>query len=69
MEEVIAEDLKDGDIVCLKSGGPKMTVDRVLRNSDYVECIWFVRNIENLFQYGDLNRGKFVRTSLEIVKE
>ncbi|CAJ0561823.1 TPA: DUF2158 domain-containing protein [Proteus mirabilis] len=29
-----------GDVVVLKSGGPKMTVSEV-RNDNYVTCVWF----------------------------
>jgi len=31
---------KEGDVVQLKSGGPKMTVERVHSESQY-ECQWF----------------------------
>jgi uncharacterized protein YodC (DUF2158 family) len=32
---------KVGDIVQLKSGGPKMTVTSIGNGSDMVECTWF----------------------------
>jgi len=33
---------KPGDIVVLKSGGPKMTVDSISDNN--ISCIWFADN-------------------------
>jgi uncharacterized protein YodC (DUF2158 family) len=38
---------KEGDVVKLKSGGPKMIVDRVVHYSDdstSVYCVWFDNN-------------------------
>ncbi len=37
--------LKIGDIVTLKSGGPKMTVRKEIGNSKW-ECLWFTKNDE-----------------------
>ena len=36
-------ELNVGDVVQLKSGGPKMTVEKVDRGSGYfyVDCVWF----------------------------
>lgn len=34
-------DFKPGDIVKLRSGGPKMTVEKYHKR-DVVKCIWFV---------------------------
>jgi uncharacterized protein YodC (DUF2158 family) len=33
--------LKTGDIVQLKSGGPKMTIEEVLPVGNVVKCQWF----------------------------
>lgn len=50
--------MKVGDVVVLKSGGPKMTVTAV--NSSAVECIWFTpdtwmrpttQEVERVFNY------------------
>jgi uncharacterized protein YodC (DUF2158 family) len=38
---------KEGDVVQLKSGGPKMIVDRVVHYSDdstSIYCVWFDNN-------------------------
>jgi uncharacterized protein YodC (DUF2158 family) len=39
-----------GDVVCLKSGGPDMTVERIETNSgnSSVVCVWFVE--QNLYR-------------------
>ena len=39
----MVEDIKEGDIVCLKSGGPYMTVKRICASADSVECMWFTK--------------------------
>jgi uncharacterized protein YodC (DUF2158 family) len=43
-------DIKIGDVVMLKSGGPKMTVEFMV-SDQMVKCVWFVGN--------ELNRGEF----------
>lgn len=53
-----------GDIVKLKSGGPRMTVKgyfRLFGQPDTVECQWFVG--------GKLNYGKFAEDSLDRVPD
>lgn len=39
------DELKTGDVVRLKSGGPRMTVSAIDRSEDgtprYVTCVWF----------------------------
>jgi uncharacterized protein YodC (DUF2158 family) len=51
----MAEDFKIGDVVQLKSGGPKMTVTSVgtdhYSQEPVVSCVWFAENKES--------RGKF----------
>lgn len=46
-----------GDVVRLKSGGPKMTVEHVDEELDLVTCVWF----ENK----DLKRDSFSATALQ----
>jgi uncharacterized protein YodC (DUF2158 family) len=48
------EELKAGSVVCLKSGGPNMTVE--FMHKDQADCKWFVNM--NLFT------GMFYITSL-----
>lgn len=38
---------KKGDVVMLKSGGPKMTVTGVEPNGD-LSCVWFVGNKQSM---------------------
>jgi len=40
-----------GDIVTLKSGGPKMTVT-ALKANNYLDCVWFNENHNALPFYG-----------------
>lgn len=35
------ENLKAGDVVVLKSGGPKMTISKIHQNHEFVTCTWF----------------------------
>jgi uncharacterized protein YodC (DUF2158 family) len=55
--------VKTGDIVRLKSGGPKMTVERTISQTDYVEvdCAWF--------DGGPLQHGRFRPEMLTPAKE
>lgn len=46
-----------GDVVKLKSGGPKMTVN-ALPTSSAVECVWFFKDA---FQRATLNNTSLVR--------
>ena len=42
-----SDTLKEGDVVQLKSGGPKMTVQAIgskIYGSDSVLCVWFDHN-------------------------
>jgi uncharacterized protein YodC (DUF2158 family) len=56
----MAEKLKAGDVVQLKSGGPKMTVDVAETMMGKVYCTWFV---------GSKREGaEFASESLELVQ-
>ena len=35
-------DIKAGDLVQLKSGGPRMTADEILGPTKSVRCVWFI---------------------------
>lgn len=39
------EEIKAGDIVYLKSGGPKMTVGAIDEGREIAECTWFQKNL------------------------
>jgi len=56
----MSENLKSGDVVMLKSGGPKMTLKYVGTTGDWV-AQWFVGT--------DLKQGAFDPASLVIVDE
>jgi uncharacterized protein YodC (DUF2158 family) len=51
------KEFKIGDVVQLKSGGYKMTVEKIFNSN--VECVWFGD--------GELNRGKFFKAILSKV--
>jgi len=59
-------DFKVGDVVVLKSGGPKMTIEKIepsnSNNAESVKCVWF-----NHLQDGDeqLKDGKFISETLK----
>ena len=55
-------EIKAGDVVVLKSGGPKMTVDAM--GGMGAECLWF-----DAGQVGGPLKGKFTPTSLRKVDE
>jgi uncharacterized protein YodC (DUF2158 family) len=52
-------DIKIGDVVMLKSGGPKMTVEYIPDGSIIVKCVWFVGT--------ELQRGEFKMVLLDRV--
>lgn len=52
-----------GDVVSLKSGGPKMTIEFIAPNritTPPVKCVWFIYNT------GTLNYGYFTLESLKL---
>jgi len=61
-------DLKKGDVVQLKSGGPHMTVDQV-SDGNKIKCIWFVQtelkvdyfNVETLDKIDQSQSSIFVQ--------
>lgn len=53
--------LKVGDVVRLKSGGPKMTVSTVDEYNHIVYCKWFVHD--------ELKSERFSPDSLEVISE
>jgi uncharacterized protein YodC (DUF2158 family) len=52
---------KTGDIVQLKSGGPKMTVSEVSELTGDVHCQWFAGS--------KLSRGRFEPNAIELFTE
>lgn len=59
----MAEEIKVGDVVMLKSGGPKMTVGSIEKTSSgpYMFCYWFGEDKEKT--------GKFPGVVLTILDE
>ena len=53
-KEFVMANLRVGDVVQLKSGGPEMTILRVY--DEYAECQWFMA--------GELKTGNFAVLSL-----
>ena len=43
----MADNLNAGDLVQLKSGGPKMTIERLMPSGDSFKCTWFSGNKHN----------------------
>ncbi|MDD5219585.1 MAG: DUF2158 domain-containing protein [Candidatus Bipolaricaulis sp.] len=43
------QQFKVGDLVMLKSGGPKMTVSAISPNGAAIECMWFDKKDERQF--------------------
>jgi uncharacterized protein YodC (DUF2158 family) len=56
-------EIQAGDVVRLKSGGPRMTVKKVERaqGEDYALCQWFLD--------GEMKRSAFSPASLQIAEE
>lgn len=40
----MAEQVKIGDVVQLKSGGPRMTIVHVPDDGKYIKCLWHTDN-------------------------
>jgi uncharacterized protein YodC (DUF2158 family) len=56
-------DFKVGDVVQLKSGGPKMTIDTISNfglgsTHDQAKCVWFdgTKRMEDLFELPTLSK-------------
>ncbi len=54
------KEIRKGDVVVLKSGGPKMTVQSIGEpmpgmpaNSKWIHCIWFEGNVINEYNFDD----------------
>ena len=56
----MAENIRIGDVVRLKSGGPRMTVEEI-EEDEIVTCTWFEKN--------ELIRGTFKKLTLKISKD
>lgn len=41
----MSEELKVGDVVRLKSGGEKMTIEDIDDEYDVVVCVWFMNSV------------------------
>ena len=57
------EQFKDGDVVQLKSGGPKMTIDKIAKYGagnphEQAKCVWFegTKRVEGLFELHSLTK-------------
>jgi uncharacterized protein YodC (DUF2158 family) len=53
----MTEEFKVGTVVCLKSGGPPMTVTHVIEAIGAVTVAWFNENLE--MRYESLNKDCF----------
>lgn len=62
--------IKIGDIVCLASGGPRMTVSSEM-SEGFVNVTWFVVNtiIDGITIYGDYKHGRFPVSTLTAWKK
>lgn len=46
----MSDKLKAGDVVCLKSGGPRMTINKFRNNNDNeADCSWFMKSVEKMW--------------------
>jgi uncharacterized protein YodC (DUF2158 family) len=60
VREMAKQNIQKGDIVVLKSGGPKMTVQSIgeprpgmAAGTKWVHCIWFEGNVINEYNFDD----------------
>jgi uncharacterized protein YodC (DUF2158 family) len=53
------EEIRKGDVVILRSGGPKMTVQSIgeprpgMSNTKWIHCIWFEGNVINEYNFDE----------------
>lgn len=60
----MAKRIRVGDVVRLKSGGPKMTVNRIAEPAPTVSCIWFLDH-SNYGEFSSVtSTGEFDRRAL-----
>jgi uncharacterized protein YodC (DUF2158 family) len=62
----MAEPIKDGDLVRLKSGGPTMTAMHV--GPLWATCVWFTPDQNGSVECGAFNQVDFSISALEHVK-
>jgi len=50
----MSDKLSIGDVVCIKSGGPRMTIVRFsVGNENIVHCAWFNKDVEGNWTHPD----------------
>lgn len=57
--------LKVGNVVVLKSGGPKMTVFHIAYKNGWCDCRWFYRYVDS-GNFSELNQGIFPQETLTL---
>lgn len=60
--ETPATTLSAGDVVCLKSGGPMLTVSSIL--GDLASCVWF-SDEEDAYRFEDLPTAVLIAVDFE----
>jgi len=56
------QELKIGDVVQLKSGGPTMTIESIDKSGGFIHCQWFAGD-----KFDKLEAGYFSPDSLQLV--